>query len=264
MKIFEIKKDDRYLYQEQLATLEKIAIYPLGDDSFRIDHGSDYFAFFDRLGDVHYFVCTINDKVVAVSAGIIREIPHKVFYLCDLKVHPDYRGKKIPLKMLSHGAIRYYLKCPRGYAISMDKGEQKENRVAKLLSRFRWLKIAPVEKLFIYSFTHEEIKRYRELIEKHKGPISFLSLLGIKDLILESTKKPMKLLHIQYGHDLGGAHDALTKDAKEDHVHMLALTSGDPLKNEFDQLKIRSSSSATVIAHNMKIIKWDFIRTSDI
>lgn len=264
MKIFEIKKSERHFYQEQISNLEKLAIYPLGADFFSIDHGKDYFAFFDRLGELHYFVCTIDKLVVAVGAGIIRKIPKKVFYLCDLKVHPNYRGRKIPLKILGHAALRYYLKCPRGYAISMDSNMQKENRVARLLKNFRWLKIAPTEKLHLFSFNHEEITQHRELIEKYKGPISFLSLLGIKDLLLTSTKMPMPLLHIQYENQKLHEEDILIQEAKEDHIHMMALTSSDPLKKEFDQLKIKASSTATIVGHNMKIAHWNFIRTSDI
>ncbi|MDD4974762.1 MAG: GNAT family N-acetyltransferase [Bacteriovorax sp.] len=264
MKIFEIKKSERHLYQDQIVRLEKMANYPLGSDSFYIDHGKDYFAFFDRLGESHYFVCTINNEVVAVAAGIIRKVPKRVFYLCDLKVHPKYQRKRIPLKILSHAALRYYLKCPRGYAIAMDKEKQKENRTAKLLQHFRWLRITPVEKLSIYSFSYEDILGHRELIEKHKGPIYFLSLIGIKDLILDSTKFPMKLLHLQYGHQKQNIKEESITEAQVGHIHMLALTSNDPLKKELDQLNIHPSSSATVIEHNMKDFDWNFIRTSDI
>lgn len=264
MKIFEIKKNQRHLYQEQISRLEKMANYPLGNDSFYIDHGKDYFAFFDRLGETHYFACTINNEIVAVAAGIVRQLSKKGFYLCDLKVHPKYRRKKIPLKILSHAALRYYLKCPRGYAIAMDKENQKENRTAKLLEHFRWLKISPIEKLHLYSFNYEEMLMHRKLIEEHKGKISFLSLQGVKDLILDSTKLPMKLLHIQYGDKRENTDEQLTIEPQRDYVHMIALVSNDSLKKEFDKLKIHSTSTATIIEHNLKNTDWSFIRTSDI
>lgn len=264
MKIFEVNKAERHRYQDQIVQLEKLTNYPLGNDSFSIDHGNNYFSFFDRLGEPHYFICTIDNEVVAVGAGIIRKIPKRTFYLCDLKVHPAHQGKRIPHKILGHAALRYYLKCPAAYAIAMDKENQKENRTAKLLGLLPWPKILPMGKLYLYSFSCEEIELHRELIEKHKGPISFLSLMGVKDLILNSTKLPMKLLHLQYGETKQNAQMHLITKGQKDHVHMFSLISTDPLKLELDQQKIIPTSSATVIGHNMSAVNWDFIRTSDI
>lgn len=48
--------EERARFQPSIAVLEKVAAYPLGNDFFQIDHGVDYFAFFDRLGQVNYYV----------------------------------------------------------------------------------------------------------------------------------------------------------------------------------------------------------------
>lgn len=37
-------------YSDQLLKLDQDFTYPLGEDSFKIDHGSQYFSFFQRLG----------------------------------------------------------------------------------------------------------------------------------------------------------------------------------------------------------------------
>ena len=52
VKIVHLRAEDRPAYQDRVAALERLASYPLGDDRFELDHGPDYFAFFDRLGAV--------------------------------------------------------------------------------------------------------------------------------------------------------------------------------------------------------------------
>ncbi len=48
---------DRPALGPRLAALERLATYPLGRDTFQLDHGPDYFAFLDRLGaEVDYRV----------------------------------------------------------------------------------------------------------------------------------------------------------------------------------------------------------------
>ncbi len=260
MKIFEIKKADRKLYQSQIEDLETSAEYPLGDDFFKISHGKDYFKFFDRLGTVHYFACSSHNKIVAVACGIIRNLETPIFYLCDLKVHPDYRGQHIPLKILLKAAFRYYLKCPRGYAISMDHKNQRENKVAKLLKKFWILPFKVSAKIYIYSFTYVQILELRKIIELEKGLIAFLSLENTKDLILRSTKSPIPLVHIQYG----STGDYSVKEPSKNSVHMLSLLESDVLVRKFLEINVFPESTASLITHNLKNTNFNFILTSDI
>ncbi len=69
---------DQRVYQARVCALEKKADYPLGpNERFKIDHGLDYFAFFKRLGLMHYFVAQDEERVVGVAAGVLRTIPFK-------------------------------------------------------------------------------------------------------------------------------------------------------------------------------------------
>src|SRR5207248_8774995 len=45
-------------YAASLRALEEPIRYPIADgaDSFRIDHGADYHAFFSRLGEAHFLL----------------------------------------------------------------------------------------------------------------------------------------------------------------------------------------------------------------
>jgi hypothetical protein len=260
MKIFELKVEHRPKYQNKIEALEQIAEYPLGTDFFKISHGLNYFQFFDRLGETHYYICEINNEIVAVACAVLRKTEIPLFYLCDLKVHPDYRGRHIPLKILFKGAIKNYLKCPRGYAISMNHPDQTENRIAKLLKKFWLLPFQVASKILIYSLSYDEVLKHRTLIEKEKGEIGFLSLVGVKDLILKSTQKPLPLMHIQYGKQK----ERSEPNPKENHTHMISLLERDSLIQKLTEVDIFPSSTATLISHNAKNFDWSFIRTSDI
>ena len=69
-----LRESDWEIFQDRIADLEKGTSYPLGGDRFEIDHGKNYFAFFTRLGKLHYYVVLDGEKVIAVAAAILRQI----------------------------------------------------------------------------------------------------------------------------------------------------------------------------------------------
>lgn len=259
---------DQAAFQNRIAALEKKATYPLGpNESFQIDHGADYFAFFRRLGELHYFVAEENKEVVGVAAGILRQIPllpgqapQKTWYLCDLKVDPDHRGKHIPIYIFMKAAWNA-LKCTRGYAISMNPAHG-ENRIVKLFKNHSWIPVAPPVQLAIFSMNCEQMKQNRALLEQHRGPVSYLSLQGKKDLVLDSTKQPMPLLHAQFGPCKA---DIPTHDEpQEGFTHMFCMPTTDILYAELEKQDIHPQATASILSSGMEKTDWNFILTSDI
>ena len=51
----------------------------------------------------------------------------------------------------------------------------------------------------MYSLNQEEMNEHAPVVEKHRGPLSYMTLHGIKDIVLQSTGKPMDLAHVQFG-----------------------------------------------------------------
>ena len=268
MKIVRVTARHREGFQEGLASLEKRATYPLGDDFFQIAHGSDYFRFFERLGKMVYYAIVDEEAgVIGAAAGIIRKLPFRegttprsTFYLCDFKIEPRFRGRSIGLKMAGHGFFRNYLRCPRGYAITMNDPTQDTNRIVYLAGKFRWASSEVAGPLFIFSLEHDDMMRHASLLEEHRGPLSYLSLGGVKDIILKSTGEAMRLLHVQFGPCAEPGHPAPLAG----HTHMFCSLAGDPLTEALEARGVAPSASAAIVFHRMHECDWRFILTSDI
>lgn len=260
MKLVKITAENRKKWQVGVARLENMSIYPLGTDSFRINHGQDYFAFFDRLGNAHYYAWVQQNEVVAVACGVLRNLPQKAWYLCDLKVHPDYRGRRLPLKMLTRVFWYQYLRCGRGYGISMNKPNENGNKVFRLLSQFRWLPFHVGTLLDIYSLDSQGMTQCQPLLEKSWGKIGYLSLAGKKDIVLQSTGKSLPLLHLQHGPTATYQFDS----AQIGFTHMFCLPQSHTLSVDLKKLGITPQASATLVHHRMHHWNWDFVLTSDI
>jgi len=262
-----ITPEERHNFREDIGAIEQIARYPLGNDFFQIDHGQDYFAFFDRLGRVNYYIALEGETVVAVGAGVLRQIAYHqgetrqcAWYLCDLKVHPAYQNRHLSLRMLRYAVAENIKTCNRGYAISMNPGDFSPNRLVQVFG-----KVAPVQfnyatTLGIYSGTAEAMGRIEPILMQHRGAVSYLSLKGVKDLRLQSNGQILPLLHVQWGataqttmpHPLPG------------YAHMFCCPETDELAQVLSQHGWEAIATASVIHHGMAESDWQFILTSDI
>ncbi len=261
IEVITLDEKSKKFYAKQIQELENLADYPFGDEFFKINHGTNYFSFFDRLGDMTFRVALHQNKVVACAAGIVRTLllngkTIKAWYLCDLKVHPDYLGQKIPSKIFKKNLITNYLKCGRAYAISMNP-RIGENRVVRLLKKFSWLPFNLSTKINFYNLPYQELLQFIE--NNNLDSQCFLSLSGIKDLILNSTGKPIKLLHFQSRQLI----DTVYIGPTPDHIHMYCAIVGSNLDNLLSK-RFKPAASASVISHRMNNFNWDFISSSDI
>ncbi len=267
LNITELRNEEWTVFQSRIAALERGTNYPLGEDRFEIDHGEDYFAFFTRLGQLHYYVVLDGERVVAVAAAILRRVPparHKkpkaVWYLCDLKVHPQYRGRYLPVSIFTHAFPKLSPLSSRGYAISMDADTKRPNRVALMLKRFPLAPMSIATKLGIVSLDAKQMRKVEAVLRDHFGHISYLSLEGKKDIILQSTHSRMPLLHVQFGPCAEQGHT----EPLDNHVHMFCVSIDHPLLAVLKHQAIYPSATATVIHHRMENWDWGFILTSDI
>jgi hypothetical protein len=267
MKFQRIAPEERQLFQPGIVAIEKIAKYPLGNDFFQIDHGLDYFAFFDRLGIVNYYIMYEKEEVSAVGAGVLRSFPYQqgglpqsAWYLCDLKVHPNYQRRNLSLRILSHAIVDGIRECNRGYSISMNPGDGSRNRWVKVIEKFTLVKFTTSTQLGIYSLDAATMNDVAPLITQHRGNISYLSLKGIKDIRLQSTGDILPLVHVQWG---ATVHKG-TSEVIPGYTHMFCVPNNDELALSLAQKAIYPGASASVVSHGMDSCDWRFILTSDI
>ncbi len=260
LRIVTVGASRRAEYRSRIAQLEQDASYPLGTDRFRIDHGDDYFAFFDRLGKASFEVCLDGDDVVAVVARVLRAQPRRCWYLCDLKVRPSHRGRRISARFVRHAFLPSYARCGRGYAISMNDDGPGQNRVERLVERLRMVRFRS-SNLSLFQLDADAIEDARGKIERSRGALSFVSLAGIKDIVLESTGAPLPLLHAQFGPCATGPG---IRSAQPGATHMLCTPSGDALDLGLRALGHLPSASATVLHHRMGDRPFDHVLTSEI
>lgn len=258
-----LQKSDWAEFSPKLQKLENIAEYPYGEDFFKLDHGENYFAFFERMGEPFFHVALFENRVIACAAGVLRRLRIegkivKAWYLCDLKVHPDFRGGTIPKQLLKKNLVLNYLRCPHGYAISMNPSKGK-NRVVSLIERFCFVPIRYAGKLNFYSFDQKCAVEFHQKLEAHLGKISYLSHKGKKDLIMRSTNARLPLFHIQHG---AMAVSALEKPEAEG-TYMICCSENTKLDNLIKE-NFPVSATASVLAHRLNPKNWNFVLTSDI
>ena len=258
-----LERKDWTEFSPRLQAFENVAEYPYGDDFFKLDHGDDYFAFFARLGELLFHVALDDDRIAACAAGVLRTInidgkATKAWYLCDLKVAKAYALQKLPPKLFRKNLFSNYLKCGRGYAVSMNPAKGK-NRVVKLIERFRWIPIRYAGKLNFYSFEQTEAADFHDKLESELGRISYLSLEGKKDLMMRSTGARLPLFHIQHGACAEGG----VEKPLEQGTYMICAAEDSRLDYLLKE-KFPVSATASILAHRMQPKDWNFILTSDI
>ncbi len=264
IEIKALKSFSREKLNSKLKELEGSIEYPYGGDSFHIDHGSSYFSFFERLGTIEFNLALDGQRVVACACGIKRSIPRgqshkKAWYLCDLKVHHDFRKRKIPRKLFTKNLLRHFFSCPRGYTISMNPSEG-QNRVIKLIESFPFFPLKFSETLYLFEVSMDEVKSIEEEVNAVLGePVRFLSLKGVKDIVLKSTQEAIPLFHAQYGPMASPEAKAIEHEGR----YMFCTPKNSCLYKLLSKY-FSSSATASILEYGLRGQSWDFILSSDI
>jgi hypothetical protein len=120
-------------------------------------------------------------------------------------------------------------------------------------------------------FVHDLISYYKLRIPESNNKIKYISLCGIKDLIIKkkSTNQTevMKLLHVYYvdtDNKSSKCHIPEYNDPQRGHTHMFCTMKNSLLSSDLEAYGIIPSSDATIIHYNMNHFNWEIIQTSDI
>lgn len=273
----EINKDHLQSYNPNLKLFEQKMSqkYPLGNDSFSIDHGEDYFAFFKRLGEVQYMIIqNSSELIVGTACSILRTYPTPnqdnkqgesiaFWYLCDLKIDKDHRGKKLTSKLFMQMLSKFMSKSYHGYLISMDPASKQIVHIMNGIEKFLPNKLC-TKTLWIYSVTVNTMIKIESYFVNAFNHISYLSLIGMKDLILTSTNKPIQLYHLQHGTFAATNNTKQLLELPDNATIMFCFPDNSPLQTIVQEFDIKTDISATIISLSMDFFDWHDILTSDI
>ncbi|XWV24892.1 hypothetical protein QJ856_gp0891 [Tupanvirus deep ocean] len=275
----DIQGEDLELFNPNLKLFElKMSqTYPLGNDSFCIDHGSDYFAFFKRLGNVHYIIIQDDDTklIVGTACAILKECSApknasqaikksiQYWYLCDLKIDEQHRGQNLTSKLFMQMFYKFISITKRGYSISMDPNSKQIVHIINNLPKHLPIKFT-MKKLLIYSVPVEIMKVIERFFVCAYDNVSYLSLSGVKDLLLTSTNKPMEVYHLQHGIHAATAGIKKLTEIPITATIMFCFPESSPFQTIMDSLEIKTDITATIISCGMNFFDWHEILTSDI
>lgn len=265
MKIIEVTPSLRSYYKDELRDFAHNFQYPFGQDSFVIDHGQNYFTFFDRLGKPYIYIGEEDNKIIAMIIIVLRDIDlygqgikQKIWYICDLKIHPNFRGNYFVQKVVEIVSAKYRYLSSKVYGVSMNslKGP---NRLISFANRINNLGLELSGELNFYLLTFSQLIKVKNLLIKDYITFNFISLLRKKDLILNSTKKPLPILHFSPNATFEDKFNNLNNN----FLYMFCFSLDNPINTEFKRLKLPQVASASIIS-NIKNCNWKFILTSDI
>ncbi|VBB18715.1 hypothetical protein YASMINEVIRUS_1247 [Yasminevirus sp. GU-2018] len=285
-------------YNEYLKTFERRLKqqYPLGEDTFSISHGKNYFNFFRRLGEPFYYAMFDGDKVVGTVCYVYRKIRgHYIMYLCDLKFDKSIRSKGNMSKLLYRTIPTCLFRTTQFYAISMNDDPNSENRVLQMGRHIGDKYNVNVQSggiLNIYSLNFEQMTFVHDLVVFSKAStcavdrrsdniesikIAYVSMTGTKDLIVKKRRTgeeaPLKLLHLYYVEadnisdtfrESRGSRVKFSFAPLKDHTHMFCTPSDSSLAQDLASFDVYPSSTATIIHHAMNDFNWELIQTCDI
>ena len=147
---------------------------------------------------------------------------------------------------------KHYLFCSRGYAISMDTGIGRENRIMLMMTRFPLVTISIATKLGIISLDCERMQSIESILREHLGSVPYLYAGRKKDIILESTQSPVLLLHVQCVHCVQQGYPK----PLHGYTHMFCIPVDAPLIKELSHQETYSSATFTLIHHCMENWGW--------
>jgi hypothetical protein len=210
-------------YHAQLRRLEAAIEYPIaeGGDSFTIDHGEAYGAFFSALGEALFMIAVDGDELVGVCAGVMRSgraggRTVKTVYGADFKLAPRVRGTGLSRRMIWSGFLQgvrpSYLRRWRLAYVAAMRGARGD--VMRTVRGFNVGKLAQAgARLAVYFVEPARLAALRVGEAPPPPPPTGLDLspdpacrapgivstAGRKDLRLRSTGAPWPLVHLPLG-----------------------------------------------------------------
>lgn len=242
-------------------------IYPLNKKTyFKINHGNNYYKFFERQGGEFNILCILDDNndVVGLICGIKKmdeNNGYKYWYMCDFKINKDYRNLGLSYKLWNMATKKLAETNYKMYGINMKDNNDKNifNLALKLDSSF---KEGP--NLMIYMLNGNDMNKIINILIKYLGEnICFVSLNSIKDLILTHNNTKMKIMYLERNAD-GMKTNLHSVKFLENTTYCFCTPNNTKLYKELIKNNIKTNIIARIIHLNMTDFDWSNIVASHI
>lgn len=264
MKIIKITSDNKHLYNEKLMRFEKLFSYELGHIKHVVDHGEDYYAFFEDMGELVSYIAVDGEEIAALAVGVLREVyllkdenPKKVWYIADLKVAPNYRGQRLTHMLIRRAYIDNFAKAQKIYALSINKIDNQSNHVTQFAPRLPLLPLKVSSTLFLYLCTYEEMRVVEPILNKNLGLTGYVNIMDKKKLV--TSDGPIPILHAYYD-----MNQKVIGTPQENFMHMFCIPEENALTNKIQTLGIHPIATAAALYYGGGSCDWKFIISSEI
>ena len=233
-------------WQPGLEEFDQQFTYPLdAERKFRVSHGADYNAYFNRIGEArHALMHTKDGKVIAIMSFIRKLVDlggrtYYAMYVADLKVDRAYRGKGATQQFYAYllsnpRSLWFYAGCPLLFFVGMEGAKGNIMRSFKGFWSRTFLRPLGAMKVYLLS-PQELLKKFPRKTTETIGPVYNLSAAqnasmqtpyfdcsGVLDFYFDTSPTSSKVAHLNAGTEQGEAF--LTK------LHTVAQTT----KNDFE------------------------------
>lgn len=289
IKLHQVDLNDtqsRHWYSEKLKEFEQQFSYPLNPQTgsfFKIVHGnnassnnskiehSDYFSFFEQMGEPLYLVATTSiknrtnnfDEKQIIGAGCAILVKPKLtginhpsyWYLCDFKIAPEFRGQGILGRMLLKYLFPNIFKSHHFLAINMSarKLTTKEN-TKSLVNHNGLLRKLKTMFAFLPSGIHMDVMNLHEwtkdTLPTELKTHQILSNQNKKDFVIyENTKDKIgmnwNVCHLAKTSTLNENCNQSEIEVLDNEASLLYL-----VKNEEDNYSVESLNSQAVFIYS--------------
>ena len=250
-----LKASEYSSYSGQLKQFEAQFNYPLGEQTFQINHGTadkNYFSFFQSLGKENVFILEHKGKLLGVGCAILRKVGAQSFwYLCDFKLDKSVRGKNMLTYLLIRYLIPFYCKSKNLVVINMSS--PNNNWLVKKINSILFFLKLKIKPIYFYEWTNNEYEEVVNIIPEAFSDMALYTNYGKKDIIIDNEVRP--IIHIVNkehasinlpSHNTVSLDEALFKGTTNQPIFML-VSSNKLKRSAINQHQITPSYIGTMI-----------------
>ena len=257
-----IEKNQRESYQKALKDLCRQVVISTEGRRFYLDHGQDYFAFFDSLGEGVFLAAFDGEQMVAVSAAVLRKGRHrektkeKAFWqIADFRVWPGYSHEKLGKDMLFRATAKQWTRARRGCALSLQPLHHSESAFQALSSLE-----GGHDENFLFALDGEDCKRAFPLLREQGLRWQQLSLHDKRRMVFLDEPAQPEMIHLAFEPDGEGCDETI----QEKRRYVFVLSSKTEAFVSLGKQGLAPDSRVVVYQRRMKDWDWSWINSRDL